>query len=382
MEDLLDVNNILDESEVESLFDDDILNEELDIDLPEEKESKQEIKETTEVDPESLFDAPEGVGSEDENQEDGEDTVEKKDGVSHKSFYSSIAKAFKDDGIFPDLDDELIKGVSAPEDFADMVEKQIQAQLDERYKRIDEALNYGVEPSEITKYEQALNYLNGINSSALESEDTNGENLRKQLIYQDYLNRGYTKERATKEVTKSFNAGSDIEDAKEALESNIEYFKSEYDEIINNAKKEEEEFVKQRHKMAEDLKTSILEGKDLLGGMDLDKPTRKKVYENISKASYKDPDTGNMYTAIQKYEKENRLDFMRNIGILFTLTDGFKNIDKLVKSKVNKEMKKSIRELEHTLGNTARTPDGNLRFVSGVEDDPESFIKKGYRLDI
>ena len=31
--------------------------------------------------------------------------------------------------------------------------------MDERSKRIDNALNYNVEPSEIQKYEHALNYL-------------------------------------------------------------------------------------------------------------------------------------------------------------------------------------------------------------------------------
>ena len=46
----------------------------------------------------------------------------------------------------------------------------------------------------------------------------------------------------------------------------------------------------------------------------------------------------------------------------------------LIKGKVKKEVKKGIRGLENVLNNTARTSDGNLRFVSNVEDDPESFI--------
>ncbi len=51
---------------------------------------------------------------------------------------------------------------------------------------------------------------------------------------------------------------------------------------------------------------------------------------------------------------ENRTDFLKNIGLLFTLTDGFKNLDGLVKGKVKKEVNKGLRELEHTLNNTAR----------------------------
>ena len=79
---------------------------------------------------------------------------------------------------------------------------------------------------------------------------------------------------------------------------------------------------------------------------------------------------------------ENRIDFLKNLGLLFTLTDGFKNLDGLVKGKVKREVKKSLKELEHVLNNTARSSDGNLRFVSGVEDDPESFIGKDWDLDV
>ena len=73
---------------------------------------------------------------------------------------------------------------------------------------------------------------------------------------------------------------------------------------------------------------------------------------------------------------------MKNIGLLFTLTEGFKNLNGLVKGKVSKEVKKGLRELENTLNNTARSSDGNLKFVSGVDEDPEAFIGKGWDLDI
>jgi hypothetical protein len=79
---------------------------------------------------------------------------------------------------------------------------------------------------------------------------------------------------------------------------------------------------------------------------------------------------------------ENGTDFLKNVGLLFTLTDGFKNLDGLVKGKVRKEVKKGLRELENTLNNTARTSDGNLKYVSGADEDPESFIGKGWKLDV
>ena len=387
MEEELSLDNILGADEIENLFTDDETQ-----DTPpaneeppkKEEEPSKDKEETTEVvDVDNLFtDTPESVGSGKENTEEKEDTTPKGSGTSPKNFYSSIAKALKEEGIFPDLEDDSLTKVKDPEDFRDLIDQQIKAGLDERQKRIDEALNAGVEPTEIRKYENTINFLDSINEENISDEGDKGEKLRKDLIYQDFINRGYSKERATREVQKSFNAGTDIDDAKEALKSNIDFFKDKYDELVNDAKSEAEQEEKVRKEQAEKLKSSILNDKDVFGDLSVDKSTRQKIYDNIAKPVYKDPETGEYFTAIQKYEMENRTDFLKNIGLLFTLTDGFKNLDGLVKGKVKKEVKKGLRELEHTLNNTARTSDGNLKFVSGVDEDPESFIGKGWNLDV
>lgn len=388
MEEELSLDNILGAEEIENLF----VEDEDTQDTPpangeppkKEEEPDNDKEETTEVvDVDNLFtDTPESVGSGKENTEEKEDTTPKGDGTSPKNFYSSIAKALKEEGIFPDLDDEGLSKVKDHEDFRDLIDQQIKAGLDERQKRIDEALNAGVEPTEIRKYENTINFLGSIKEENISDEGDKGEKLRKDLIYQDFINRGYSKERAAREVQKSFNAGTDIDDAKEALKSNIDFFKDKYDELVNEAKSEAEQEERERKEQAEKLKSSILNDKDVFGDLSIDKSTRQRIYDNIAKPVYKDPETGEYFTAIQKYEMENRTDFLKNIGLLFTLTDGFKNLDGLVKGKVKKEVKKGLRELEHTLNNTARTSDGNLKFVSGVDEDPESFIGKGWNLDV
>lgn len=384
----LSLDNILGAEEIENLFVEDDETQ----DTPpangeppkEEEEPNKDKEETTEVvEVDNLFtETPESVGSGKENTEEKEDTTPKGNGTSPKNFYSSIAKALKEEGIFPDLDDEGLSKVKDPEDFRDLIDQQIKASLDERQKRIDEALNAGVEPTEIRKYENTINFLDSIKEENISDEGDKGEKLRKDLIYQDFINRGYSKERAAREVQKSFNAGTDIDDAKEALKSNIDFFRDKYDELVNDAKSETEQEERERKEQAEKLKSSILNDKEVFGDLSVDKSTRQKIYDNIAKPVYKDPETGEYFTAIQKYEMENRTDFLKNIGLLFTLTDGFKNLDGLVKGKVKKEVKKGLRELEHTLNNTARTSDGNLKFVSGVDEDPESFIGKGWNLDV
>lgn len=376
-----------DEIDVENLFSDDGGEEETQVTPPAPKEEEdKEIEKTTEeeeINPDDLFDNPESVGSGKDNQEEEEDTQSEKDkGTSPKTnFYSSIASALKEEGIFPDLDDDTLNGIKTPEDFAEAVEKTVQARLDERQKRIDAALQADVEPDEVRRYEQTLANLDAIKEEYITDETEKGERLRKNLIYQDFRNRGYSEARAKREVEKSFNAGTDIEDAKEALESNREYFSTQYQDLIKEAQEEAKEEQRKIKEEAAQLKKSMLEDKEVFTGITLDKTTRQKAFENITKPVFKTED-GEYLTAIQKYEMDNPVEFRKYLSVLFTMTDGFKNIDGLVKGKVKREVKQSLRELEHKLSSTARNSSGNPRYVGGVEEDTESYIGKGWDLDV
>lgn len=376
-----------DEIDVENLFSDDGGEEETQVTppAPKEKEDKENEKTTEEeeINPDDLFDNPESVGSGEDNQEEEEDTQSEKDkGTSPKTnFYSSIASALKEEGIFPDLDDDTLNGIKTPEDFAEAVEKTVQARLNERQKRIDAALQADVEPDEVRRYEQILANLDAIKEEYITDETEKGERLRKNLIYQDFRNRGYSEARAKREVEKSFNAGTDIEDAKEALESNREYFSNQYQDLIKEAQEEAKEEQRKIKEEAAQLKKSMLEDKEVFTGITLDKTTRQKAFENITKPVFKRED-GEYLTAIQKYEMDNPVEFRKYLSVLFTMTDGFKNIDGLVKGKVKKEVKQSLRELEHKLSSTARNSSGNPRYVGGVEEDTESYIGKGWDLDV
>lgn len=373
-------NDILSEDEISSLFDDDS-NEELQESHPEQKENKKD--DTTEVDVDDIFkdednsESPESVGSEEDDTEN-EDTSSEKKGTSPTNFYSSIAKALKEDSILSYSDDKDFNEVKSAEDLYTVIEKEINSRLDEKQKRIDEALNYGVEPTVVSQYEKALDYLDSLSDDILSDESDKGETLRKQLIYQDFINRGYSKERAQREVQKSFNAGSDIEDAKESLQSNKDYFKSAYESILKEAKDAENERIENEKKEAESLKKSILEDDKFFGELIVDKSQRKKIYESITKPYYKDPKTGEWYTEVQKFEKDNHTEFMKYVGLMYTLTNGFSNLDGLVKNKLNKEMKKGLKNLENTLNNSTRGADGSLSFVtSRHSDDDASYIGKG-----
>lgn len=349
-----------------------------------EKDKKDDTAET--VNPDELFDddeQPESVGSEKEdNKEKGTSESDDTGASPDNNFYSSIASALSEEGVLPDLDEDAIKGVKSAEDFRDVVQKQIEAGLNETQKRINQALNDGVEPSEIKKYEGLLRQLDSITEDSLTEESEKAEALRKNIIYQDYVNRGYTPQKAQKMTERAIDAGTDIEDAKEALESNKQYFGTQYDMLLKQARANADRAAQERKKQVEEMQKQIMNDKQLFGDIEMDKNLRKKCFDNISKPVYKDPDTGEYYTAIQKYETEHRQDFIKYVGVIYTLTNGFKDFDSFTKGKVKKEVKKGLKNLEKVLNNTKRDSGGNLSFVTSVKDDPESFIGRGIKLDL
>lgn len=369
-----------DEVDTLSLFDDDVQEAQ---ETPEKSQENDLENKTTEenVDPEDLF-SSESVGSEnkEDNKED-ESTTSTEDGSSpNPNFYYSIANALVEEGILSNLDSEYINKIDSPEAFAEAIDKHINAKFDEKQQRINAALEADVEPEAIRQYEKVLDYLDSINEDAIKDESENGEKLRRQLIYQDFINRNYSKERAIREVKKSFDSGSDLEDAKDALLSNKEFYTKQYKDLIDDAEKEIKEEKERLKKEAKELKKSLLEDKEVFEGITIDKSIRQRAYENITKPIFKTED-GEYLTAVQKYEMDNPVEFRKKLGILFTVTDGFKNLDMVVKNKVKREVKNSLRELEHTLRNSNR-PKGNPVYVGGNDTDPESYAGNGWGLDI
>lgn len=393
----LSFDNILGEQEIETLFTDPEDNEvpeeptkneeEEEIETPDSDPKKQKEKDNTteDVDPENLFEdkAPESVGSGKDNEgKEGTAPDNDADGTSPNNFYSSIANACAVDGIFPNLDDETIKKAVDAESFSNLIEAEINARFDEKQKRISQALENGVEPTDIKKYESTLNYINTITDAAIAEESEKGEQLRYNLIYQDFINKGMTPDKAKKFADRTVDAGTDVEDAKEALLSNKEFFSNAYNKMLQDAQQKADEEKAEREKNAKELEKSLMKDKQLFGDMEISNDIRKKAFDSVSKPVYKDPETGDYMTAIQKYESEHRAEFLKYTSLIFAMTNGFKDFDSFAKGKVKKEVKKGLRELEQTLNNTRRNNDGSLRMVTNQKDDPNSFISKGMKLDL
>ena len=377
----LDLDNILSEDQMDTLFGEpEEETQEEENESEQEEDNEKENKKTTEVDPDRMFeDKPESVGSDDEGDE--EDTASNEDGSS-PDFFSSIANAFAEEGIFPDLDEETIKNIKTPADFRKAIDAQIEASLDEQQKRIKEALDYNVPVDKIKEKENIIAALNNISDDQISAEDEQGEDFRRRVIYQDYLNRGFNQDRAKRETERSFTAGSDIEDAREALNSIIEFHKADYKNMVEEAKAVTKQYEEEAKKRSEKIKDTIFNNKNkFFDNAALDDKIKQKAYDAIYKPIWKDPQTGRYLNAIQKLEYDNSEEYAANLGLIYALTDGFKSFDGLLKGKIKKEVKKGFSELERKINNSSRDMNGNLRFTSGVSDT-DSYFGKGMKLDL
>jgi len=378
---VLNEDNIISDLDIENLFIDSDSKE------PEEDKAKSQDNKATESPKEDTkstedsflnnnedfdFEDSESVGSEDESQESANSAS------TSKNFFSSLANSLKQEGILPDLSDEDLKNIKESKDITKLFDSYIASKMDEKQKRIDDALNLGVDASDIKKYENAIAYIDSITDDKISNEGQEGENLRKQLIYQDFMNRGYTKERAIKEVQKSFNAGTDIEDAKDALTSNRDYYKEGYEDLIEEAKQAKKKVQEDIEQRTEAFKKNVLESDKVFGDIVIDTATKKAALDAVLKPQYKDS-KGNMITAVQKYQQEHSDEFLKNIGIIYALTNGFTDLNKIVQSKVKTATKNAYRELENKINNSRRNSDGNLVFTSGVSDTESSF---NWKLDV
>lgn len=314
-----------------------------------------------------------GDGNIEEREDAGSDVS--KGSSSPDVFYSSIARAAKNDGIFSNLSDEFIDSIKGPEDFGEALEQEVAARLSEADRLVHEMRKNGATSEDVQKMEgtkSTLDYLKGISAAQLEEESDEGERLRKQIMYNDFISRGFTKERAMRELNKSFGAGTDMEDARDALESLTKYYDDTYSKLVAEQKKRHDDAVAAQRKAADDYRKMVLEDDIMLGDQKLSKAQRQKIYDATQKPVYKDPDTGRLLTELQKFQKENPLEFMKQLGMWYVLTNGGKDVTGFVKDEVKSEKHKAMRELETKI--IANSNDGSLRYMGGGSGSEEKDI--------
>ena len=379
------LDNMLGAEEVERMFSDNAAQEEetnpegkTGEETPESKENI-ETEETAEVDFSDLLgNQLESVGSE-ENTEGNRGAPKSSDGQGspQKNLFSSIAEATRDEGVFPDLSDEELSAVKDSATLRQLFENQVKKMFTEEQQRLQKALNSGATTDEMQQYQNDINLSqfleNKDTAETLAKEGDAGENLRKRVMYQDYINRGFKHERAVKMIQKSFDDGTDLEDAKEAYNSCKEFYRQQIDDFQQEMEERQQAQKANEQKQFSNLKKHILDTESFYDGVKVDRQTRQKAYDSITKPIYKDED-GNYMNELQKYQREHPIEYTENVALLYALTDGFKNVEKLTHKKVQQGIKKGFDEVASLLNSTRRNGDGTLNLAnSATDEDRESW---------
>lgn len=347
---------------------------------PEEKESTTEVKATAE----DLFgneEKPEEVGG--EHKEGTQEPESKEDtGVSP---LTSFAKALHEDGHLSALDDETVSKITTAQQLSDAIDKEVESRLDDKQKKIAQALESGIPTGDIQKYNNILVNLDKITEEGLSTESDEAKGLRENIIYQDFLNRGISPERAKSLTDRSVADGQDIEDAKVALAENKKFFQTQFDTLTANAKKEADAQKQKTIEEANNLKKEMLENDELFKGIKVSKTDRQKAYDALTKPVASNS-KGMQLTAIQKFAEDNPVEFRKILGMTYAVTDGFKGLDKLIKKEVKGGVQNHMKEFENQLkSSTGAGSNGNIHYAEkgkSNETQPKSMFDEGWLPDV
>ena len=357
-------------SNFEDMFDPSVLFEPVD-----EGETKEEKKEEEKViendgtasegfDINTAFEDPESVASEEDTKDKVETPTDNRQDSS-PNLISSFATQLVEEGVLTNLDDEEIANITDYKSLVNAIEKQAESRLNDKQKRINDALKSGGQPNVIRQFESAIDYLDSITEDKLTSDSEEGVDLRKMLIYNSYIQSGMKQERAVKMMNKLFEDGGDIEEAQDVLEEMKESYKERYENYVSNIKAQQEKEKEKQYKETKQLENDILNSTKIFDTIEVDKNTRRKIYATLNDATIYDKDNDIYLTELQDYQRKHPTDFAKNVAILYTLTDGFTSLNKLIGKQVKKEKQKMNNKFEEALKNSYKTNEGGALDLMG-----------------
>lgn len=370
MEDTSESGNLMDLFEQEGDFElnfstspDDYQKEQPEEEIESEDDSEDINSSEDQNDPEEVAGEEEGQEEEGENTDD-----EESDEVSpDDNLYSSFASVLSEKGLLPsiDLDSNKIKSV---DDLTETLKQEIQIQS--RQYLINkvgedglEALERGISLAELQQYNNNVNTLDNITKETIEGD----LDLAKQLIKQDYLSQGMDERRVNRILKKSIDLGEEviIEDAMESLESLKLIQARQLEKLAEERRFQEEQNRQLQEKIDNDLKSSIYNDSEYFKDMKVNKDIQDRVYKSITQVVSQDPNTGVAENRLMKDRRENPIEFDKRLYYLYEITDGFKNINKLI----SKSESKAANSLEKILRNNKFETSGKPSFM----DDPDSY---------
>ena len=301
----------------------------------------------------------ESVASGDDNNNQGQaDKANTSDGDADSSspttndseqLYSTLATHLIAKGALSDLDPSTIKNV---DDLNAAIEKEATSRLDSKQKAIEQAMNVGAPTTEVAKSVDFINQLNELEDATV--IDPGNDGLRLNLIAQDFINKGYSPERASTMAQRSVDIGAGVEDAKFALESIKQYEQKKYEGLIEDAKLEEQ-------KSLDDIKDYLSSEKGTLADIKLTGDQQEDIFTQMT------TDVGNKRSKFIEYQVNNPVQSRVKLETLYYLTKEFTDFSVFSAG----AQTKASNELEDLLRGANFTADGKIN--TEVKDKRSSF---------
>ena len=292
------------------------------------------------------------------------------------NLYSSMATVLQEQGLLPSLDitdtkietvDDLANAFTSQVD--DLVKNKL---VDKVGESAYEYLINGVPLEQVEEYKSNDDYLNGLDENKL-ADDIE---LSKKIIYQDYINQGFSETRATRLVDRTASLGEDsiIEDAMDSLESVKRYNTKYMDDQKTANIQAEAESAKTRVSNEKKLKDSVYNTKELLKDQPISKAIQDKVFNNMTKIIGKSPD-GSDENSLMKSRRENPVDFDTKLYYIYEMTKGFTDFSGLTKAGKTQ----AVREMENAMRTNTRSGGGGSNNFTNQDN---TYMNLGDELNI
>lgn len=272
-----------------------------------EEELLIEVDEDDEEPDETKKDSPPAEQSNNSDKQDSSNTI------------SSFVNALKEEEILHLEEGKEIKSIT---DLYDAIQEekekyhkeQLQSLPENSYRQALEAVKAGVPIDQVLGRQANVEKYSSIDETSIEADDAQGEAIRKQILTESFIAKGFSQEKAERFVKRSFDAGEDIEDAKDALGELKTVEQKALQQMQEQAVQREKQQREATAKMLKEAENTINEAKEIIPGKKLTPSRRKALYDGMTKGV--DVVNGRQVDIINKYLIDGGLDariFLSNI---------------------------------------------------------------------
>lgn len=257
-------------------------------------------------------------------------------------FFSSLVQALKEGGILEDITDDDIK---SQDDFFKVLEDGIKqrefADLNDGQKEYLEALRSGIPHEEIAGHQRNVEAYNSITDEAIEEEGTDGEDLRRTIITNNYISKGFTDQKAKKLVDKIFDSGEDIDEAKEALGElktvEKQSFEQQKQQNLVNKKAQE----KSEKEAIDKLNKIVKDTKEIIPGLQIPQVIKNTIIKGLTQPVAYTEDNRPL-DIISKFLYDNPIEGRVKLAYLLSVTEGLSKMGVLENKKAKKDAWKNL----------------------------------------